>query len=60
MVTTITEIDGCLNYRPLIFLNDENTDDLLTPNHPMYGSNIYLSPVINSVYGAQFDHTGFI
>ena len=33
MVTAITEIEQCWNYRPLTYLNDENTDDLSTPNH---------------------------
>ena len=40
MVTVITEIEGCLNSRPLTYLNEENTHDLLTPNHLIYGRDI--------------------
>ena len=36
MVTNVTEIEGCLNSRPLTYLNEENVYDLLTPNHLMY------------------------
>ena len=37
MVTVVTEIEGCLNSRPLTYLNEENVFDLLTPNHLIYG-----------------------
>ena len=37
MVTVVTEIEGCLNSRPLTYLNEENVYDLLTPNHLIYG-----------------------
>ena len=37
MVTVVTEIEGCLNSRPLTYLNEENVYDLLTPNHLVYG-----------------------
>ena len=37
MVTIVTEIEGCLNSRPLTYLNEENIYDLLTPNHLIYG-----------------------
>ena len=40
MVTVVTEIEGCLNSRPLTCLNEENVYDLLTPNHLIYGRNI--------------------
>ena len=39
MVTIITEIEG-LNSRRLIYLNEENVYDLLTPNHLIYGRDI--------------------
>ena len=39
--TIITEIKACLNSRPSTYLNEDNSDDLLTPNHLMYGRNIY-------------------
>ena len=40
MVTVVTEIEGCLNSRPLTCLNEENVYDFLTPNHLIYGRNI--------------------
>ena len=40
MVTVVTEIEGCLNSRPLTYLNEENVYDLLTPNHLIYGRDI--------------------
>ena len=40
MVTTVTEIEGCLNSRSLTYLNEENFYDLLTPNHLIYGRDI--------------------
>ena len=40
MVTVVTEIEGCLNSRPLTYLNEENIEDLLTPNHLIYGRDI--------------------
>ena len=37
MVTIVTEIEGCLNSRPLTYLNEENVYDLLLPpNHLLY------------------------
>ena len=40
MVTIVTEIEGCLNSRPLTYLNEESVYDLLTPNHLIYGCDI--------------------
>ena len=40
IVTIVTEIEGCLNSRPLTYLNEENVYDLLTPNHLIYGRDI--------------------
>ena len=40
MVKIVTEIEGCLNSRPLTYLNKENVYDLLTPNHLFYGCGI--------------------
>ena len=40
MVTVVTAIEGCLNSRPLTYLNEENVYDLLTPNHLVYGRDI--------------------
>ena len=40
MVTIVTEIEGCLNSRPLTYLNEESVYDLLTPNHLIYGRDI--------------------
>ena len=40
MVRIVTEIEGCLNSRPLTYLNEENVYDLLTPNHLIYGRDI--------------------
>ena len=40
MVTIVTEIEGCLNSRPLTYLNEENVHDLLTPNHLIYGRDV--------------------
>ena len=40
IITVATEIEGCLNSRPLTYLNEENLYDLLTPNHLIYGRDI--------------------
>ena len=40
MVTVVTEIEGCLNSRPLTYLNQENVYDLLTTNNVIYGRDI--------------------
>ena len=40
MVTSVTEIEGCLNLRPLTYLNEENVYDLLRANHLIYGRDI--------------------
>ena len=40
MVTIVTEIEGCLYSRPLTYLNEENVNDLLTPNHLIYWRDI--------------------
>ena len=37
MVTIITETEGCLNARPLTYLNEENVYDFLTRNYLIYG-----------------------
>ena len=38
MCTIISEVEGniCPNDRPLIYLNDENVSELLTPDHLIY------------------------
>ena len=41
MVTFVTEIESCLNSRPLTYLNEENVYHLLlAPNHLIYGRGI--------------------
>ena len=40
MVTIVTEIEGCLNSRPLTYLNEGNVYDLLRANHLIYGRDI--------------------
>ena len=40
MVAIVTEIEGCLNSRPLIYINEENIYELLTSNHLIYAHDI--------------------
>ena len=50
MVTIVTEIEGCLNSRPLTYLNEENVYDLLTPNHLIYGRDINADQITSYNY----------
>ena len=47
IVTIVTEIEGCLNSRPLTYLNEENIYDLLTPNHLIHGRDINTDQITN-------------
>ena len=42
MCTIISEVEGDMNNRPLIYLNEENVNELLTPNHMIYGRSLTL------------------
>ena len=37
----LSEIELILNSRPLIQLCDDDTSDILTPNHLLFGSKLY-------------------
>ena len=50
MVTIVTEIEGCLNSRPLTYLNEENVYDLLTPNNLIYRSDINTDQITSYNY----------
>ena len=50
MVTIVTEIEGCLNSRPLTYLNEENVYDLLTPNTLIYRSDINADQITSYNY----------
>ena len=50
MVTIVTEIEGCLNSKPLTYLNEENVHDLLTPNHLIYGRDVNADQITSYNY----------
>ena len=52
MVTIVTEIEGCLNSRPLTYLNEEKVYDLSIPNHLIYGRDISADQITSYNYKA--------
>ena len=38
--TIISEVQGNMSNRPLTYLNEENVNELLTPNHLIYGRSL--------------------
>ena len=56
MNTVIVEAEGVLNGRPLKCLSDEDYCSSLTPNHPMYGQNLFNSSKgVSSEISASID-----
>jgi hypothetical protein len=37
LLTTLVEVEGTLNSRPLTYIYDEVENDVLTPNHLIFG-----------------------
>ena len=56
MNTVIVEAEGVLNGRPLKYLSDEEYCSSVTPNHPMYGRNLFNSSKgVSSEISASID-----
>ena len=45
----LAEIQTIINNRPLTFLYDEPAEEVLTPNHLLFGSKINLENILKSI-----------
>ena len=43
-VTIVTEIEGIINCRPLTYIYNDNTEEVVTPSHLIYGRRLLSKP----------------
>ena len=44
LVTIVTEIEGIINCRPLTYIYNDNTEEVVTPSHLIYGRQLLSKP----------------
>ena len=44
LVTIVTEIEGIINCRPLTYIYNDNTEEVVTPSHLIYGRRLLSKP----------------
>ena len=47
LVTIVTEIEGIINCRPLTYIYNDNTEEVVTPSHLIYGRQLLSKPSNN-------------